>query len=259
MAQLPRGSLWEPADMTVRRLACTLFIVSIAPAAAVADQVEPILDRVEARGANVHALQCQVIYTVQDRIADDIVTRHGHIIYKRKTPNPIFNITFTKTVQEDVVERKRSWYWFDGRWFYEAKESANTVIKRDVAPPGTVIDLFSIDQAPFPIPFGQKKPEILTHFDVALAPPDSNDPADTDHLVCTPKPESRLAKDYSRIEFFVSRSLHLPVKIVMTANPADRVTSAEFPDLTSASLNAELPDSKFQQPRETNGYSVVEE
>lgn len=245
--------------MTLHRLVLPLIAILVIACAAGADDVEGILERVEIRGANVNDLQCKVAYTVEDRIADDTVTREGDLVYKRKTPNPIFKITFTKTVQEGVVKRKKSWYWFDGRWFYEAKETAKTVIKRDVAPPGTVIDLFSIDKAPFPIPFGQKKAEILEHFDVTLAQPDANDPKNTDHLVCIPKPNSKLAKDYSKLEFFVSRSLHLPVKIVMTANPADRVTTAEFPDLTSASLNANLPDARFQQPRETKRYTVVEE
>lgn len=117
----------------------------------------------------------------------------------------------------------------------------------------------SIDKAPFPIPFGQKKAEILEHFNVTLAPPAPGDRENTDHLVCIPKPDSKLAKDYSKLEFFVSRSLHLPVKIVMTANPPDRITTAEFPDLTSASLNANLPDARFQQPKETKRYAVAEE
>lgn len=234
-------------------------VVLLAGDAARGTDVEAILDRVETRGAEVHDLRCKVVYTVEDRVSDDTVRREGVIRFKKQSPNPIFFITFDKTIQEGTVKRKKIWYLFDGRWFYEASQRSKTIIKRDLAPPGTKVDLFSIEKAPFPIPFGQKKAEILEHFEVTIGPGVKNGPTDTDHLICVPKADSRLAGDYSKMEFFVSRSLGLPVRIVMTANPPDKITTAEFPDLSSESLNTNLPDSTFRLPPETKKYAVVEE
>ena len=229
------------------------------PADPAAADVESILERIEDRGAGVNDLRCRVIYMVEDRIADDKVIREGEILYKKKEPNPVFMITFTKTIQEGTVSRLKSWWLFDGRWLYEAKQRSKSIIKRDLAPSGERIDLFDLEKAPFPIPFGQKKDKILANFDVRLGPGGANAPPDTDHLICTPKPEGRFAKDYTKVEFFVDRSLNLPTKIVMTENPPDKVITATFPDLSNGSLNTNLADSIFRLPRETKRYAVETE
>ena len=80
--------------------------------------------------------------------------------------------------------------------------------------PGETIDLFDIEESPIPIPFGQKKDQIQRNFVVVLVAPTEGDPPNTDHLVCKPKPDSRLSTAFQRLEFFVSRDLHLPVRMV---------------------------------------------
>ena len=242
-----------------RPVACLLvapFCLAVAAFAQTNGDVNAVLDRVEARGRTIDDIRCQVLYTVEDRVAADLVKRNGAITFKKKDPNPLFMITFVKTVQDGVVSRQRFWYLFDGRWFHEAQERSKSIIKRDVAPPGTEIDLFSIENAPFPVPFGQKKAEVLRHFDVAFGPA-AEAPDNTDHLVCTPKPDSRVAKDYSRLEFFVDRTLDLPRRIVMTSRDRAKITTAEFPDLSDDSINKGLADSEFRLPPETKKYSVA--
>ncbi|MEE9295622.1 MAG: hypothetical protein V3W34_11765, partial [Phycisphaerae bacterium] len=139
---------------------------------------ETILEQVEARGTKIQDLRCTVIFTEEDLITEDVTRREGEIRFKRKEPNPVFMISFDKLIQDGEVIRKKSWYLFDGRYFYEALERSKSIIKRDVAPPGTVIDLFSIDKAPFPSPFGQKKDDILRHFDARLGPVNGKGPPD---------------------------------------------------------------------------------
>jgi len=218
--------------------------------------VGAILDRVEARGRSVDDIRCKVAYTVVDRIAADKVTRDGNLIYERKSPNPLFMITFVKTVQEGTVKREKAWYLFDGRWFVEATQRSKSIIKHDVAPPGTDIDLFSVEKAPFPIPFGQKKDDILKSFKVLVGPAGEGRLANTDHLVCIPREGSRVSRDYSKLEFFVSRSLDLPIRIVMTTKDRTKVTTADFLDLSAGSINTGMTDSAFVLPKETRGYAV---
>ncbi len=244
----------------MRRPASCLLAASfllIGPVAAQpAGDVNTVLEQVEARGKTIDEIRCSVVYTVEDRVAADVVKRYGEITFRRADPNPLFMITFVKTVQDGILSRKRFWYLFDGRWFYEAQERSKSIIKRDVAPPGTTIDLFSIENAPFPIPFGQKKDEVLKHFEVAFGS-GADALENTDHLVCTPKRGSRVANDYSKIEFFVDRQLHLPRRIVMTSEDRAKITTADFPKLSENSINVELPDSVFRLPPETNNYSVA--
>ncbi len=236
-----------------------VVVTAIAAARCMADpsaEVVDILDKVEARGADVNDINCKVKYTVEDRIAEDTTKRTGIIQFKKKSPNPIFLVTFDRLVQEGVVHKQHRWYLFDGRYFSEANERSKSIIRRDVAPPGTEVDLFSIEKAPFPIPFGQRKAEILHNFDVILGP--DADPA-VDHLICTPKKTSRHFGKYSVVEFFISRAVNLPVKIVMTTDPADKTMTADFPDLSRTSMNNNLGDSEFKLPGKTRKYSVSDE
>ncbi len=221
-------------------------------------EIEAILERVEAQGERVKNIVCRVEFTTLDRIDDDQIQRTGELLFKRQVPNPWFMIAFDKTVQEGVVRNEKHWYTFDGRWLLEASERSRSIIRRDIAPSGTEVDLFSIDKAPFPIPFGQRKDDILRHFEVKRGAGDPGVP-EVDHLICTPKADSHLAKVYSRLEFYVSRAIDLPTRIVMTSRDKTRVTTANFPDLSAGSINIGLDDRRFRLPAQTKDYAVADE
>ncbi len=248
--------------MQILRLA-VVFGATFAVSASMADDagvvVERILDRLEARGKTVSEIDCEVVYRVTDLISDDVRKNTGRVLFRKMEPNPQFLVTFEKTVFDGQVNLKKSWHLFDGRFLFEASQRSRSIIKRDVAPPGTELDLFSIDKAPFPMPFGQKKAEILKHFDVRLGECGKDAPADTDRLVCTPKAGSKLAADYSVMEFFVSRKLSLPVRIVMTDKPGDKIITADFPNLSDGNLNTGLDVGRFKLPDETRTYTPATE
>lgn len=226
-------------------------------------RIDTILEQMESMGEAVQDLRCRVEYKVEDLIGLSEFTKFGQIAYKRAKPNPIFFICFDKMHEGGIVLRRKEWYLFRDGWLSEAKEVSRTTIRREIVRAGEAIDLFSLEKSPFPIPFGQHKDEILEHFFVERVAPKPDDPAETDHLVCRPRPGSRLQDQYSQLEFFVSRSLHLPVKIV--AHEADpdgetaKVIRASFPDLTKKSINASVSDDVLALPPETRPYKVIEE
>lgn len=236
-----------------------MIVVGFAPVAGADEGVEPILDRLEKRGETVSEIDCEVRYQVEDMISDDVRINTGRVVFKKMTPNPHFMVTFEKTVFDGQINNKKSWYLFDGRYLYQAIQRTKSIIKRDIAPPGTELDLFSIEKAPFPMPFGQKKDEILKHFDVTLAKVGKDAPPETDRLICKPKPDTKLAADYSVMEFFVSRKLSLPVRIVMVDKPGDKIITADFPNLSEGNLNTGLDASRFKLPDETQKYSTTME
>lgn len=222
------------------------------------DRIGTILQQLEERGAAVVDLKCEVEYTIEDVLADDHFTKFGQILYRKQDPNPMFLVYFEKLHQGEIVSRKREWYLFDGQSLWEVKEAAKNKIQHEVVKPGEKIDLFDIEESPIPIPFGQKKEQIRRNFLVVLVSPVEGDPDDTDHLVCAPKPDSRLVKDYERLEFYVSRSLHLPVKIVSVQRGGNQINTAVFPDLTDQSINTGLSDAEFELPPETQKWKTVE-
>lgn len=224
-----------------------------------AAKIDRILTQLEKRSDGLKDIRCNVVFVEEDRINLTKRTKHGGILFMITEPNPHFLIHFEKTVVDGVLG-KREWYLFDGRWLHEAIERIAQVTKREIAPPGEKIDLFDLETAPFPLPFGQKKEKILKNFDVTLVPPGEHDPPHTDHLVCVPKPESRLRDKYDQLEFHVHQSLHLPIRVIVIKNDGLETIRADFPDLTEKSINAGVKKRDFARPAAWKKYQeVVEE
>ena len=236
-----------------------------APATSVDPEVEKILDRLEKRGDTVSDLSCKVRQEMLGKAIGETITKEGELKYLRGADgnNPRFLIHFTKITQDDFPI-KPEWYIFDGRWFIDAKESTKVVNRREIVGPGQKIDLFSVEDSPFPLPFGQKKLEILKNFEVKVVPRGVKDPADTNdskHLLCIPKPGTQKEREYKEIHFYVDPKLDLPKTIVAyrkTGNKVSEIQTVAFPDLTQKSINRGLPVSAFDF-KVPVGWSVSEE
>jgi len=227
-----------------------------APATGEAERIDAILTQLERRGDDIKDIRCQVQFRELDKLSGSDRLKEGEILFAVVQPNPKFLIRFDRTTIDGIVG-KREWYLFDGQWLFEANERTQRVTKREIAEPDEKVDLFDIETAPFPLPFGQKKDKILRHFEVSLTEPKEGDPADTDHVVCIPKPGSRLERNYEKLEFFIRRELHLPVKVVMTKSKGYEVTTASFPDLSAASLNRDVAKDAFAEPQDWKKYEQV--
>ena len=247
-------------------------------------RVSEILTKLEERSNGLKCIRCKVRFVEDDRINLSKGIKEGRILFLagsgqdtavRRTaavrrnsavgttaakPNPYFLIHFDR-IEKDGVRGRQEWYLFDGRWLYLGMERIRQVTKQEIARPGERIDLFDLERAPFPLPFGQKKETILRNFDVTLLPPTLHDPPNTDHLVCIPKPGSRMERKYDKLELFVLRDLHLPSRIVVTRNGGLEINTADFPDLSSKSINAGLKKKDFKPPAiwKRDNYEVVVE
>ncbi len=222
-------------------------------------RVRQILTRLEQRGDDLRDIRCRVRFVEDDRINLSKRTKQGTLLFLITEPNPYFLIHFAR-VEVDGLLGTQEWYHFDGRWLYQVLERIRQVTKREIARPGEKIDLFDLEKTPFPLPFGQKKDAILRNFEVTLVPPAEGDPPNTDHLVCVPKPGSRMYRKYDKLEFFVLTDLHLPGRIVVTRNDGLEINTADFPDLTSKSINAGVTKEDFARPKAWKKYEqIVEE
>lgn len=220
--------------------------------------VDTILTNLEKRGDGVTDIRCRVQLTEDDRVNLTTGTKLGTILFLITEPNPHFLIHFEKS-EKDGVLGKQEWFLFDGRWLFEASERLGQVTKRQITRPGEKLDLFDLERAPFPVPFGQKKEKMLRNFDITLAPPASGDPPNTDHLICIPKPDGALYGEYDKLDFFVHRTLHLPMKIVVTKNQGHEIVTAAFPDLSEKSINAGVTRDDFTPPAAWKKYKEVVE
>jgi len=224
-----------------------------------AARIDEILTQLQARSDGLKDIRCAVTFVDDDRINLSKGTKKGRVLFLITEPNPHFLIHFDRTEMDGVLG-KQEWYLYDGQWFYQAVERVSQVTKQELAKPGEKIDLFDIERSPFPLPFGQKKETIQRNFDVTLAAPGADDPAETDHLVCIPKAESRMHRKYDRLDLFVRRDVHLPSRIIVTKHGGSEISTADFPDLSEKSINAGVKSGDFDKPPSWKKYKeVVEE
>ena len=223
-----------------------------------AQRIDGILTKLQARSDGLKDIRCQVHFVENDKINLSKRTKIGTLRFMMSEPNPQFLVHF-KRIEFDGLLGKQEWYLFDGRWLYTAIERLKQVTKQELAQPGERLDLFNLEKAPFPVPFGHKKETILRHFDVELAPPAHGDPPGTDHIVCVPKATSELRRRYEKLELFVKKDVHLPSRIVVTRNDGLEVNTADFPDLSDRSINVGISANDFAKPAAWRKFKEVVE
>jgi hypothetical protein len=230
---------------------------------AIDPELDKILTQLERRGDTVNDLACNVRQEMQGLTVGELVVKQGELKYLRGQkggPNPRFYIHFAKITQDDFA-LKPEWYVFDGRWFIEAREATKNVIRREIVREGEPLDLFSVEDSPFPLPFGQKKAEILKYFDVRIVPSAPKDPPNTKHLKCIPKPGTEKAREYKEVHFYIDPGLDLPIKIVAHRKTGEKVSeihTVTFPGLSNKSINRGLSGSDFDF-KPPPGWSVSED
>lgn len=228
------------------------------PTPAADARVETILTALQNRSDGLKDIRCDVRFVEKDEVNLTTRLKEGKILFLMGEPNPRFLIHFAKTVADGIVG-KQEWLLFDGQWLSHGLERLEQITKQELVRPGEKLDLFDLEKAPFPLPFGQKKDKMLQHFEIRMVEPTADDPPESDHLVCTPKPGSRLQRRYQKLELFVDRKINLPRRIVVVKNK-DEVNTADFGDLSEKSINAGVSEKDFERPAAWKNYKeVVEE
>jgi len=223
-----------------------------APTPAIDPEIERLLERLEKKGDQITDVEADITYVRIDPVLEDRQEYRGIIRFKEDRPNPVFFIRFDSFRQEGIVRKSKQWHVFDGQWYIEARESTRTIVKRQIVRPGETLEVFRIGEGPFPLPFGQKKNDILTNFAVRrIAPPESA-PPNCDHIECTPLPGTPLADKYDAIRFSIDRALDLPVRVSTTEKQEGiRITAL----LDNVKINPGLAASALKLP-DLSGYQI---
>lgn len=196
---------------------------------AVSKEIEAVLDKLEKKRREIKDLQADLTYQHLDVIAEAKRTQIGWLRYRAETAkSPArFMVHFhTQSYDEHMIKRKE-WFCFDGKTFREVREHTKTVLDRRLAETKERIDPFELGRGPFPMPFGQRKSEMIKNFDMALSKPTKKKDAGADLLKLVPKKGSRLAKAYAWVEFLLDRKTLLPRRIV-TEHRDENVTTVWF-------------------------------
>jgi hypothetical protein len=219
-------------------------------------KVDQILDRLEEKGQAIKGLACKLTYRyVVVEPVEDAQTKEGELIFAVGEPNAKFLIRFTRMIAEGVSVERPEYFLFDGQWLTERNDKAKTVIKRQVVRPGERVDPFRLGKGPFPLPFGQKREDILRNFKIAVVPFELGDPRNSEHLHCVPLANTDLAAKYSRVELYLDRNLDLPVRIVTERLSDGNRIEVDFKDIDTNEAPAQ---SRFQIDV-PEGFEVTQE
>lgn len=205
-----------------------------APLSSGDQKIDAILDRLEEKGRIIKGLTCRLVYT--HVLIDPVESRkvkEGTLLFARAEPNSRFLVQFDKMIADGVIRKSAEYYGFDGRWLIERNDRARTIHKYEVAREGERRDPFRIGEGPFPLPFGQKRAEILANFKVTLEPFAAGDPPQSDHLRCIPLPGTELATRYSRVDMYIDKRLELPVRLVSENIKDESRIEVDFKDINT--------------------------
>jgi hypothetical protein len=221
------------------------------PAPRAADaEIDKILTRLERRQVrDLHAqLAWQQRYVVDEEA--DAVTKRGEIWYQDASPVARFLIQFKEKIASGRRDALDERHLFDGQWYTELQSRTRSYTRREIRKPDDPGDPYKIGQGAFPLPFGQKKEDILREFDVQRLDAAPDDPPDTDHLRLTPRTGTKTEQTYKRLDFWIDRTgqtAGLPIMVrVAKKDGTGKVNSYVTIRFTDVRLNAGFSTSVFK-------------
>jgi len=213
-------------------------------------RVDKILTRLEQR--EVHDLRAKVRWELKYVIEEEEEPnrKFGTIWYKQVEPVAKFKVHFDAKISGNRKRKLDEEHLFDGRWYVELQSRTKTVTRREIRREGESSNPYKLGEGAFPLPFGQKKADILAEFKVRLVPEKKTDPPQTDHLHLVPQPGTNTGRTYKTLDFWVARGgdhAGLPVKVVAGKKDGTGAVNSYIEiTFSNIELNSGFSDSVFK-------------
>jgi len=209
-----------------------------------APEVVEVLDKMDAAGKDFKTVRSRFDYELNQTAYEDITKRKGDLAYV--APN-LLRFEFTDRPQETFV--------FDGRTLYHKKDATRQLIIWELRLPSEPpVESLELGKTPFPLPFGQKKEQVLKLFSATRDA--KEEAADKDKravLALTPKNGTELAKDYKKVLLWVDTKTWLPTRARLL-DSSDNVTTVDFRNIE---INKDIDAKQFARPSVPQDWEVV--
>jgi hypothetical protein len=234
--------------------------------AATAPSIDPTVDKILTRleRREVRDLRAKVVWRQKYVIdlEEDAVSKIGELWYLEGEPVAQFLIHFASKITGGRKDKIDERYLFDGEWYTELNGRSKSYARRQIRRSNDPGDPYKVGEGVFPMPFGQKKEDILREFEVVRIPTTDVDPPNTDHLRLSPREGTRSGRHYKTLEFWVSRegpTAGLPIRVKVAKKDGTGVVNS-FITITfsDVSLNSGLSSGLFQIEC-PDGYNRIEE
>lgn len=203
--------------------------------------VDELLAQLEQAGVDSPAIEADIEYHIDQLLTGDSEHRTGAVKYQTETEDDSakFYVKFdTLALGDGPTNADTVEYAFNGRWLTIAKHRIKQMTRYEVAAEGERVEAFKLGKGPFPLPFGQTAETMNTFFDITTAPPTDDAPANTDYLLLIPKEDRAEELNFVRMEMWIDRTTHLPVKLI-SIDKSENVTTVIFTNLdASPTFNA---------------------
>lgn len=176
--------------------------------------IDKILDRLENR--EIQDLRAKVKWELFYPIEEETTTRMGELWYRQDNPVAKFKAHFTSKIQGERKDTLDEQHMFDGHWYIELNSEGKTLTRREVRSANDKSNPYKLGEGAFPLPFGQRKADILREFEVERGEAEKDAPPGTDHLRLVPKPRTRLADRFATIDFWIAqdgKASGLPIRV----------------------------------------------
>lgn len=263
MCSSPRLAIWAFIIASVAaRVAAAQTTAPAASQPALDPEVDRILTRLEQRPVN--DLRARLAWRQRYVIdaEEEAVTKLGRIWYQKADPVARFLIYFEEQVSGGRKDKLDERHLFDGQWYVEFQARTRMVTRREVRRPDDPGDPYKVGEGVFPLPFGQKKADLLREFEIERVGPAGGDPTATDHLRLTPRASTRTGQTYKTLDFWVGRegdTAGLPVKVqVAKKDGTGKVNSFITITFSDAQLNQGFSSGVFEL-KVPDGYEEIVE
>ena len=207
------------------------------------DSVDGILDRVDQQSAALENYSARMRLDSLDGLSEETERRFGHIYYQAEQPKRRAAVVFTQTVDPNGRGRERlEHYVYADGILSDYDHEAKRLTRRELTRPGDTRDPLRLGDGPVPIPFGQRKADILKAFEVTPGPQPPSDlvkqPESVVGLHLVPREGTLLAEKgkIRSIDLWLDNATASPVAVRLHEADGDRI-SAKF---SSAKINQGL-------------------
>jgi outer membrane lipoprotein-sorting protein len=187
-----------------------------------ANKVNAVLAKLDQKSREIKTYEAKIIYLFKQPTLESEALRTGVLYYVNDEKGSKLRINFTALRQDnEPAPNYREEYLFDGVNLTRIDYKLKNVEYRQLTDANKPLNAFELASEYLPIIGFANTKNLKINFDVSIAKENGDAiPADIKLHLAT-KPDSKYAKDYKYIDFWVDRLTSLPVRMVAASGQED--------------------------------------
>jgi len=201
---------------------CTKTVEPLCRKSQKEDPVDKILTQLNKRTVALTTYRCRIEYRFIQPLLESQAVRKGILYYARFGKKSKLRINFQTLKQDDEKEQKYiEQFIFDGVWLTRIDYQIKQVTMYQLSEPNKPIDAFELARRNLPIIGFTKIENLKKQFEIKLVEQEKSRTTKFVRLHLIVKPDSIYKDDYTAIDFWIDKKLHLPAKVVAVTTEED--------------------------------------